>query len=227
MQKNVFQIAIDGPVSAGKGTVSKLIAQELQFLYIDTGAMYRMATLLALQEGISIDDEGAIVAALKKADMQLTPEGRFLLDGKDVSQAIRTYQVSQNVAKVARLAEVRKTLVAKQQAIAKEHSVVMEGRDITFRVLPQANLKIYLDASVETRAKRRHLQLLGQGETIPYAEVRQSVIERDEIDMHRATDPLHVATDAWVLDTSDLSIQEVVDTIVAKVKKIQDAPGNQ
>lgn len=222
-----FQIAIDGPVAAGKGTISRLLAQQLGFLYVDTGAMYRATALLALREGIDLDDEDRVVALLEKSKLEMRnpvppkeTDGRLttvILDGEDVSWAIRTQKCGDGSSKVAVLAKLRRVLVKKQQEIASSQNVVMEGRDITFRVLPDANLKIFLTGSIQARAERRHAQYLGKGVNISIEEVVQEIKERDERDMQRDTDPLHIVPDAWVIDTSNLEIEEVVKLIADKV----------
>lgn len=223
-----FQIAIDGPVAAGKGTVSRLLAEKLNFLYVDTGAMYRAAALLALQKELSFDQEEKIVALLADSELEMrNPEGEkeadgrlttLILNGKDVSWKIRTTQCSDGASKVATLVKVRKILVEKQKQIAKTKNVVMEGRDITFKVLPEADLKIFLTADLEIRAKRRHLQYLIKGIDKKLEEVIAEVQERDERDMNRQIDPLHPTLDSWILDSSKLSIEEVVDLITEKVQ---------
>lgn len=226
-----FQIAIDGPVAAGKGTVSRLLAQRLGFLYVDTGAMYRVAALLALKNEVAWENEDGIVALITHSDLQMrNPEGAkeqdgrlttIILDGEDVSWAIRTQKCSEGSSKVAVLPKVRQTLVKKQQQIAASQNVIMEGRDITFRVLPEADLKIYLTASLESRAARRHLDYLSKGMDCTLEQVAAEIQERDERDMTRDTDPLQITPDAWVLDTSTLSIEEVVETIAARVEATQ------
>lgn len=225
-----FQIAIDGPVAAGKGTISRLLAQQLGFLYVDTGAMYRATALLALREGINLDDEDQVVALLEKSKLEMRnplppkeTDGRLttvILDGEDVSWAIRTQKCGDGSSKVAVLPKLRRVLVKKQQEIAASQNVVMEGRDITFRVLPDANLKIFLTASIEARAERRHTQYLSKGVNISIEEVIQEIKERDERDMQRDTDPLHIVPDAWVIDTSNLEIEEVVKLIAEKVDSL-------
>jgi cytidylate kinase len=200
-----FHIAIDGPVAAGKGTVSRLVAERLGFVYIDTGAMYRMTALLAKRNGVDFEDETALVPLITAAHMDIHAptederDGRLatiLLDGEDVSWKIRTEEMSAGSSKVAQLAHVRSVLVEKQQAIAVGKSVVMEGRDITYRVLPQAQLKIFLTGSDIVRAKRRHSQLLTKGEDVSFEEVYKELIERDERDKTRATDPLKIIPEA-------------------------------
>ncbi len=225
-----FQIAIDGPVAAGKGSVSKLTAERLGFLYVDTGAMYRMTALLSKRQGVSWEDEGALAACIKKSKMEMRnpveseKDGRLstvILDGEDVSWAIRTEEISQGSSKVAQYAKVREELVAKQQEIARTQDVVMEGRDITYRVLPTAQLRIYLTASDVVRAKRRLQQLQSKGVDTSLEVVYQELLERDKRDSERAVDPLQVVPEAWVLDTDSLEIEEVVEVIVAKVKSLR------
>lgn len=222
-----FRIAIDGPVAAGKGTVARLVASKLGFLYVDTGAMYRVTAYIGIQQKIDFTDEHALVKAIQSSKIELRnpteneKDGRLttvLLNGEDVSWKIRTEQISQGSSKVAMLVEVRKELVKLQQHIAQSQNVVMEGRDITFRVLPEAELKIFLTASEVVRAKRRYTELQIRGEDTDFESVYQGLLERDRQDMERAADPLQIVPGAWVLDTSDLSIDQVVDMIVARVK---------
>ena len=222
-----FQIAIDGPVAAGKGTVSRLLAEKLNFLYVDTGAMYRAAALLAIQNNIDFDQEDKIVTLIAQSTLEMrNPEGdkeadgrltTLILNGKDVSWAIRTTKCSDGASKVATLAKVRQILVEKQKKIAETQNVVMEGRDITFKVLPDADLKIFLTADLEIRAERRHLQYLTKGIDKSIEEVIKEVQERDQRDMTRKIDPLHPTADSWILDSSHLSIEEVVNLIAEKV----------
>lgn len=220
-----FHIAIDGPVAAGKGTISRLVAERLGFLYVDTGAMYRMTAFLAIKNKVKLTDEDELVKLASSAKMEMrTPtedekDGRLstiLLDGEDVSWKIRTEKVSLGASSVAKLAKVRQLLVKKQQEIAEGQDVIMEGRDITYRVLPHADLKIFLTGSDVVRAKRRLTQLLTKGEDVSFNQVLSDLAMRDEQDMTRETDPLTIVPDAVVIDTSDLSIQQVVDLIVNK-----------
>ena len=222
-----FQIAIDGPVAAGKGTVSRLLAEKLNFLYVDTGAMYRAAALLAIQNNIDFDQEDKIVTLIAQSTLEMrNPEGdkeadgrltTLILNGKDVSWAIRTTKCSDGASKVATLAKVRQILVEKQKKIAETQNVVMEGRDITFKVLPDADLKIFLTADLEIRAKRRHLQYLTKGIDKSIEEVIKEVQERDQRDMTRKIDPMHPTADSWILDSSHLSVEVVVNLIAEKV----------
>lgn len=220
-----FHIAIDGPVAAGKGTISRLVAERLGFLYVDTGAMYRMTAFLALKNNVKFSEENTLaqLAASSKMEMRTPTEdekdGRLstiLLDDEDVSWKIRTEKVSLGASHVAKLPKVRQLLVKKQQEIAKDQDVIMEGRDITYRVLPHADLKIFLTGSDVVRAKRRLTQLLTKGEDVDFNQVLGDLATRDEQDMTRATDPLTIVPEAMVVDTSDLSIQQVVDLIVNK-----------
>jgi CMP/dCMP kinase len=227
-----FQIAIDGPVASGCSTIARIIAERLGFLYVDTGAMYRMTALLAQRNGIDPEDEAAVTSLVKQSKMDMRnpleeeQDGRLitvLLDGEDVSWKIRTEEVSKYSSIVAQYPGVRQQLVAKQQTIADSQPVVvMEGRDITYKVLPDADLKIFMTASDIVRAKRRHLQEQTKGRDINFEEVYQELVDRDKRDMERETDPLKIVDDAWVIDTSDLSIQQVVDLVVSKVKAMKE-----
>lgn len=230
-KSDTFQIAIDGPVAAGKGTVSRLAADKLDLLYVDTGAMYRMAALLGLRHNIDLEDEQALAPLVQKAEMLMRNptneemDGRLttvLLNGEDVSWAIRTEEVSQGASKVAVHPKIRQLLVAKQQKIAETQNVIMEGRDITYKVLPQADLKIFLTANEVVRAKRRHFELLSKGIDISFEEVYQDLLKRDQRDKNREVDPLKIVPEAWVIDTSDLSIEQVVKLIVAKAKVMME-----
>ncbi len=226
-----FHIAIDGPVAAGKGTVSRLSAQKLKFLYVDTGAMYRMTALLGIRNQIDLNNEDKLAQLIKKTKMEMHNPTKNELDGRlttvflndeDVSWKIRTKEVSQGSSKVAVHPKVRKVLVAKQQEIAKAQNVIMEGRDITFKVLPDAQLKIFLTANDIIRAKRRYQQLLVKGVNTEFDEIYKELKQRDERDIQRKIDPLHIVPDAWVIDTSDLGIDKVVDVIVARVKLMRN-----
>ncbi len=223
-----FQIAIDGPVAAGKSTVARELAKKLNFVYVDTGAMYRAITLLVLEKGVAINNESAIVDLLKKTKIDVrSPRGEevdgrlstVLLNGKDVSWEIREPRVGAEVAKVASLPKVREVLVEKQRKIAAERKVVMEGRDITYVVLPQADLKIFLTAREEVRIERYFLKMKASNPDLTKEQARELLLQRDKLDKTRKTSPLKIVEGTWVLDTSDLSIPEVVDKIVEKVKE--------
>lgn len=225
-----FRVAIDGPVAAGKGTVARLVASRMGFLYVDTGAMYRVTALLGLTNDINLHDEDKLVEIIASSTIEMRnpiedeQDGRLttvLLNGEDVSWKIRTEQVGEGASIVAQFAKVRAALVKQQQNIAAHQSVVMEGRDITFRVLPDAELKIFLTAADIVRAKRRYMELQTRGQDVTLEEVYQDLLERDQRDTGREVDPLHIVEDAWVLDTSDLSIEQAVELIVARIKTIQ------
>lgn len=224
-----FQIAIDGPVAVGKSTIARILAQRLGFLYVDTGAMYRATALLAQRMNIDLNDVDEVVKLLLQHRITLaTPQGAqedgrkitVFLDDEDVSWAIRTERVSQGASIVATLGPVREQLVEQQQAIASTQNVVMEGRDITFRVLPNAQLKIFLTADDETRAEWRHTELLKNGQDISLEEVITQLKERDKRDMERDVDPLHVTEDAWMFDRSDYELEEAIDMIEKKARNL-------
>jgi cytidylate kinase len=224
---SIFRIAMDGPVAAGKGTVARLVANRLNFLYIDTGAMYRMVAYMAIENDVSFENEDELVKLIEKMRNPTEEEkdGRLttvFLNGEDVSWKIRTEQVGQVASRVAQFPKVRAALVKQQQKIAQSQSVIMEGRDITFRVLPDAELKIFLTASDVIRAKRRFLELQSKGQDVEFESVYMDLLERDKRDTERSVDPLHVTPDAWVVDTSDLEIEKVVDMIEARVKIAQE-----
>jgi len=227
--EGLLQIAIDGPVAAGKGTVARILAERLGWLYVDTGAMYRAAALLAKRAGVSFDDAKAIAGLVDRSHFEMRNptdnerDGRLttlVVDGEDVSWNIRTEEISRGASMVAAHLEVRRALVEKQQKIATLHNVVMEGRDITFRVLPKAQFKIFLTASEEERAKRRYHQLIERGVEADYETVLDDLRARDRRDSERGTDPLHIVEDAWVFDTTGMKITEVVERILDKVRPI-------
>jgi len=224
-----MQIAIDGPVSVGKSTIARLLAQRLGFLYVDTGSMYRATALLAQRHGIDPENENAVADVLRNHQISLaSPQGlkddgrkiTVFLDDEDVSWSIRTEEVSQASSQVAQHKKVREQLVAQQQAIASKNNVVMEGRDITYRVLPNAQLKIYLDANDHKRATWRHTELLLLGQDVTLEEVIKELKIRDDRDKNRAVDPLQVVDDAWYFDRSELEMDKVLDIIEKKAKKL-------
>lgn len=217
MQK-VFSIAIDGPSGAGKSSVAKEVSRQLGAMYLDTGAMYRALGLYMLMNGMSLDDKQAIIAACEQAKVGVRygKDGRqrVYLAEEDVSEAIRTAEASIAASKVSTVSEVRRHMVHLQRQIAKGHCVVMDGRDIGTDVLPNAALKIYLTASAEVRAQRRHKELLEKGMNEPYEKVLAELIQRDEIDTNREASPLRKAEDAIELDCSQLTLDEVVRRII-------------
>lgn len=211
-------IAIDGPAGAGKSTVAKKVAEALGYLHVDTGAMYRAVTLYCLQRQIDPLDEEAVRRIVGEIDVRLVPDGGriiVLLNGKDVTAAIRKPEIGELVAHVARYYEVRAAMLKLQRRLASGGGVVMDGRDIGTVVLPSADLKVFLTASVSERAHRRHQELLARGEKVSYQEVYDSVKKRDRIDSSREISPLKKANDAVEIDTTGRSITEVVDEILA------------
>ncbi len=209
-----INIAIDGPSAAGKSTIAKRLAKRLNYVHLDTGAMYRCTSLKALRCGIDLTDEDAVCAMLEDTDIRLTPDGQVFLDGEDVSTAIRTDENSLAASKVSALQKVREDLVRRQQKMAEAKGFIMDGRDIGTVVLKDAEVKIYMTASAEARAMRRYKQNVEQG--LPTSDVEtiaEEIRQRDYQDMHREHSPLRKADDAVEIDTSDMSIEEVTDAI--------------
>ncbi len=205
-------IAIDGPGGAGKSTIAKLLAKELSLEYIDTGAMYRAVGYKVSRDGIDTGDEQALRNMLDSTDIDFSG-GAVILDGEDVSGKIRTPEMSMMASKVSAIPDVRKKLVALQRKMGQNKEVIMDGRDIGTNVLTDAPFKIFLSASAEVRAKRRFDELAAKGEKVSFDDVLKDMIERDKNDMTRAIDPLRKADDAIEIDTSDMTIDEVVETV--------------
>lgn len=218
-------IAIDGPAGSGKSTVAKLVAKNLKFLYIDTGAMYRALTLKAVKEGADFNDQEKLIALSKDLDVRLVESGgdlKVLLDGNDVSEKIRSMEITAKVKFVAGTAGVRKNMVRLQQKLGRASSgAVMEGRDIGTVVFPDAAHKFYLDANSRTRAERRFKELKEKGFDVSFLEVEKDVKARDASDMTRKVGALKKAKDARLIDTTDMTIEEAVDKILAQVKDIR------
>lgn len=215
-----FAVAVDGPAGSGKSTVAKEIAKALGILYIDTGAMYRTVGMACLKKGIDPTDEEAVVASLDSLDMKIFPEAggqRILLDGEDITSRIRTEEIGKAASSVGAYQKVREKLVEIQQGLAKEQSVIMDGRDIGTKVLPDAEVKIYLDASVEERAKRRVGELEAQGKSADLETIREEIAQRDYQDMHRENSPLCRAEDAVNVDTTGLDIPAVTEKLLALI----------
>ena len=212
-----FNIAIDGPAGAGKSSAAKRAAKELGFIYVDTGAMYRTIALYLLQNSVDIEDEDALKAALDRIDVRIAYEDdvqHMYLNGEDVSDLIRTPEVSDQASKSSARPAVRKKLLDLQRELAASSDVLMDGRDIGTAILPDADLKIYLTASVQERTKRRYEELTGKGVPCEPDEIRKEIEERDSRDMNREISPLVKAPDAVLLDTSDMNLDEVVQAIV-------------
>ena len=210
-------VAIDGPAGAGKSTIAKRIARRLGYIYVDTGAMYRAMAYYLIQNQVDAADQEAIAAACQHADISICyqdGEQVVLLNGENVNAYLRTEAVG-NMASVSSVVpEVRKKLVELQQKLARETDVVMDGRDIGTVVLPDADVKVYLTASVETRAKRRFLELQEKGEPTDLAKIAADIEDRDYRDMHRDISPLRQAEDATLVDSSDMTIDQVVERIL-------------
>ena len=216
-----FIVAIDGPAGSGKSTVSKLLAKRLNLLYIDTGAMYRALTLKAMRQGLDLEDEDALIELARSAKIDLGGASgslKVFLDGEDVSALIRTPELTNNVRFIARVPGVRSEMVKLQRLIGARSNAVLEGRDIGTVVFPDAKFKFYLDADVEERAKRRHKELLESDRKLALGDIREDVVKRDESDMKRQVGALKKAEDAVLVDTTDLSIEEVVNRLLSYIK---------
>ena len=220
-----FVVAIDGPAGTGKGTITKLIAQELGLINIDTGAMYRSITLEALRQGInSIEEKEKLIEIAKNIKIEMTNnngEQEIFLNGENVSKEIRSTEVSGFVSQVSSIPEIRELMVNLQRKMAEGKNVIMEGRDITTVVFPNANVKIYLDADVEERAKRRYKENKEKGMQTTFEETLEAMKKRDYNDMHKPVGALKIAEDAIVVDTTNMTIDEVkekVNNIILKNK---------
>ena len=211
-------IAIDGPSGAGKGTISRTLSQELGYRHIDTGAMYRAVGWKARLEGIALDDEEAVAAVASRAEL-IVENGLVEIDGQDVTRAIRTPEVDKIAASVARLPRVRQVLVDRQRQLGANGGVVMEGRDIGTVVFPDADVKIYLDASAEERARRRANDAAHTGSQAGQAAVAEAIAARDKSDTTRAASPLTLAGDAILIDTTGMPIDAVVERVLELVRQ--------
>lgn len=216
-----YNVAIDGPAGAGKSTIAKLVAKEKGYIYVDTGAMYRGLAIHFLEQGISAEDTEQIIRACDYADVTIKYEHgvqQIYLNDKNVTSRLREEAVGNMASKSSVIPEVRAKLLDLQQSLAKTQDVIMDGRDIGTCVLPNADVKVYLTASVETRAKRRYEELKEKGQPCDFDEIAKDIEERDHRDMTRDTAPLKQADDAILVDSSNMSIDEVVATIVALCK---------
>ena len=219
-----FNIAIDGPAGAGKSTIAKQLAKELSFIYVDTGAMYRSMALYFMRNGIAKEDEAAISDACKTVEVSIAYENgeqQVLLNGENVSKEIRKEEVGKMASATSVYKEVRTKLVELQQKLAADKDVIMDGRDIGTNVLPNADLKIYLTASSKVRAERRYKELVEKGVEADFDKIEEDIIIRDRQDMEREIAPLKQAEDAVLVDSSDMTIEEVVDAIVAEFEKVK------
>lgn len=215
--KDIFRVAIDGPSGAGKSTIAKSVAKKLGIDYIDTGAMYRAVGYKMKQEGIGTDDLDKLEAMLAETDIDFV-KGDIILDGKIVNDVIRTSEISQMASKCSAIQMVREKLVDIQRGMGNRKSVIMDGRDIGTNVLKDAEYKIFLTASAEERAERRHKELLEKGENITFEEVLRDIKERDHNDMTRALNPLRKAEDALEVDTTGLDIEQVTELVLKEVR---------
>jgi cytidylate kinase len=216
-------IAVDGPVGSGKSTVARRVAARLGYVYLDTGAMYRAIGLLATEASVGLDDEAAVVALARSAGLRFAGDGRLFAGERDVSDAIRTLEMGAAASRVSALPGVRRLLVEEQRRLAGDTDIVMEGRDIGTNVFPEAAVKFYLTARPEVRAARRAAELRAKGDEVDDAQVLAALLERDRRDSSRAVAPLRKATDAVELDTSDMSLDEVVGA-VAGIARGQAGP---
>ena len=219
MEKQHYSIAIDGPGGAGKSTIARRAAAELGFVYVDTGAIYRAVACAALFHGIDPSDEDAVSALLPSLQLELRWTEDGVQHGADISSELRTPAVSTAASRVSALPVVRQFLLEQQRVVARTHDVIMDGRDIGTVVLPDADVKIFLSASPEVRARRRWLELQEKGAPDTYEAVLADLIARDERDSNRAIAPLRPADDAVLLDTSGMTLQESIDAILKLIRK--------
>ena len=216
MQNQIFAIAVDGPAGAGKSTIARLAAERLGFIYVDTGAMYRAAALYFLMNDIDVSDETAVARACELTDVSIRfreNEQQVLLNGDNVNGKIRREEVGNMASAISVFPVVRQKLTALQQKLAASEDVVMDGRDIGTCVLPNAEVKIYLTASVTARAKRRYQELLERGESCNLEEIQKDISDRDYRDMHRDASPLKQADDAVFVDSSELTLEETAEAV--------------
>ncbi|MFT4413116.1 (d)CMP kinase [Fredinandcohnia humi] len=221
MNKKI-SIAIDGPAAAGKSTVAKIIAEKLSYIYIDTGAMYRALTYKAIHLDLDLENEDSLIETLQHTTIDLKPSQRgqlVYIDGRDITEEIRESDVTNSVSIVAKHRKVREEMVKRQKSFATHGGVVMDGRDIGTHVLPHAEVKIFLLASVEERAQRRHDENIGKGYESDLVKLKKEIAARDKLDSEREVAPLRKAEDAYEIDTTSLTIQEVVSKIMDIVKE--------
>jgi len=218
----MINIAIDGPGGAGKSTIAKAAAKELGYIYVDTGALYRSVGVYALRKGVKTDSADEVVPLLSEIEVELKfidGTQRVYLNGEDVSEEIRTPEASMAASNVSAIQQVRDFLFDLQRDIAKANNCLMDGRDIGTVVLPDAQVKIFLTASVEERAKRRYLQLVEKGQEVKFEDVLRELEERDYQDSHREIAPLKPAEDSIIVDTSDINLEQSIDAVVNVIKE--------
>jgi cytidylate kinase len=227
---NTINIAIDGPSGAGKSTLAKRLAKALGFLYVDTGAMYRTISLYCLRQGVSSGDEAAVVALLPEIHLGMGygADGtqQMILNGENVSHLIRTPEISMYTSAISAIPAVRTFLLEQQRELGKTHNILMDGRDIGTVVLPQAQIKLYLTAAPEARAKRRYLELVEKGENVTYESVLADVIQRDQNDMSRAVAPLRQAEDAVLVDTTHYDLEESYQLMLQAIQSRMNPAAN-
>ncbi len=207
-------VAIDGPGGAGKSTIARLLAQKLNYLHLDTGAMYRAVTLAALRENIDFNQQEKLIELARKIEISFDQKGEIFLDGENVSEEIRKAEVNKHVSQTAAVKGVRDVLVKKQQQLARNNKVVMDGRDITTVVLPEADHKFFLTASLEERARRRYQEVRSKNKDADFEKIKESIARRDKMDSEREHSPLKKAEDAVLVDTTNLSIDEVLAKMI-------------
>ncbi|HAE61547.1 MAG TPA: (d)CMP kinase [Eubacteriaceae bacterium] len=212
-----MKIAVDGPAGAGKSTISKILANKLGINYLDTGAMYRAATYKVILEKIDPEDEEAVVQAVENASICFK-DNEIYLDGKNIKKEIRSPQVNRLVSVISKIAKIRDIMVSKQKEISEKSDVIMDGRDIGTVVMPDADYKFYLDASIEIRASRRFKEIGPKSSESSLEDLKDEIARRDEEDKNRKTGPLKIAKDAIVIDTSDIGIDQVVERMAEKIK---------
>ncbi len=216
-------VAIDGPAASGKSTAAKKLAERLNFVYLDTGAMYRAITYLAMKNDL-LDDENAIIEMTKNLDMSLKFEDgitRVFVNGEEITEFLRTKEVNAKVSDISKIKDVRVELVKIQKRLSEKGSLVAEGRDITTVVFPDADVKIFMTASLDVRTERRHKEFLEKGMEMTYDEVRENLINRDKLDSGRKVSPLRKADDAYELDTTDLSVGQEIDIMLDLINKLE------
>ena len=219
---NQYSIAIDGPVGAGKSTIAKLVAKKLNIIYVDTGAMYRTVGLYVVRKGLDTKNHEHVKSVLGEVtlDVKLSNEGQTIfLNGENVTNLIRTPEISMAASNVSAVPEVREKLVDMQRELANSKSVIMDGRDIGTVVLPTAKTKIYLTASLDERATRRYKELIAKGQKVTLEEVKEDIVKRDSNDMSRAASPLKKADDAMELDSTGLTLDQVVQKVIEIVQE--------
>lgn len=214
-----YIIAIDGPAGSGKGTLAKILSEKLNLVNIDTGAMYRCVALAAIRNNLKLEDEQEIIELSKKIKIEFTEDGKTFLDNEDVSEEIRGKEVSSIVSQISSIVKVREEMVNQQRALAKGHSVIMEGRDITTVVFPNADYKFYLDASSDERARRRFEQNKEKNIEMSLEEIKENIEKRDYNDMHKEVGSLMRTDDQIYIDSTNLNIGEVANIMINKIEE--------